>query len=154
MIEKTLVIIKPDALERDLAGEILSRFEKAGLHIGGLKMVSLTKAQAQKFYAEHRGKPFFDQVTNLMSSARVIAVVLCGRNAITRVRSIMGSTNPTDAPEGTIRHDFGLDRMQNSVHGSDCPEAAAREITFFFNRLELTEHPDKYYGPDTPNERV
>ena len=139
MIERTLVIIKPDAIVRGLIGEILARFEKAGLQILGMKMVSMTKKEAKKFYAKHNGKPFFEELTFMMSSSPVIPVVLSGENAIAHVREIMGATNPAEAAEGTIRRDFALNITQNSVHGSDSLTSATREIAFFFNTLEIRE---------------
>ena len=137
MRERTLVMIKPDAVERGLIGEILSRFEQAGLLILGMRMVSLSKRDAERFYAEHRGKSFFKRLTTMMSSAPIVAFVVSGKGAINRVRDIMGATDPADAAEGTIRKDFALGVTKNSVHGSDCPASAAREIAFFFNAIEL-----------------
>lgn len=139
MLERTLIIIKPDAVKRELIGEILLRFENAGLHVLGLKMVQVSKQDAEKFYAEHTGKPFFEKLTTLLSSMPILPVVLSGENAVARVREIMGATNPAEAEEGTIRRDFALDVTQNSVHGSDSPASAAREIAFFFNALEIFE---------------
>jgi nucleoside-diphosphate kinase len=142
MMEQTLVIIKPDAVKRGLIGEILLRFEKAGLQLLGMKMVLLTKEDTQKFYAEHRGKPFFEELVGMMSSSPVVVVVLVGDNAINRVREIMGATRPAEADPGTIRHDFALNETENSVHGADCPKSATREVSFFFNMLELSHHID------------
>lgn len=139
MLERTLVIIKPDAVTRELIGEILSRFEKAGLRILAMKMIRLSKPLAEKFYAEHTGKPFFEKLTDMISSTPIIVMVLSGENAVVRVRKIMGATNPAHAEEGTIRHDLALDGTQNSVHGSDSSGSAAREIAFFFNSLEIFE---------------
>ncbi|GAK57311.1 nucleoside diphosphate kinase [Candidatus Vecturithrix granuli] len=140
MLERTLIIIKPDAIKRELIGEILLRFENAGLHVLAMKMVQVSKRDAEKFYAEHAGKSFFEKLTTLLSSTPIIPVVLSGENAIAHVRKIMGATNPVDAEEGTIRHDLALDGTQNSVHGSDSPDSAAREIAFFFNTLEIFEN--------------
>jgi len=139
MLERTLVIIKPDAVKRELIGEIFLRFESAGLHVLAMKMVQISKRDAEKFYAEHAGKPFFEKLTTILSSTPIIPMVLAGEHAITHVRKIMGATNPADAEEGTIRHDLALDGTQNSVHGSDSPGSAAREIAFFFNALEIFE---------------
>ncbi len=139
MIERTLLIVKPDAVTRGKTGEILARFEKAGLQILGMKMVSISKEEAEGFYAVHQGKPFFDELTSFMSSAPIVPVMLSGENVIARVREIMGATNPAEAAEGTIRKDFALNLTQNSVHGSDSPETAAIEIPFFFNSLEICE---------------
>jgi len=143
MLEQTLIIIKPDAVKRELIGEILLRFENAGLHVLAMKMVQVSKREAEKFYAEHTGKPFFEKLTTLLSSMPIIPVVLSGENAIAHVRKIMGATNPADAEEGTIRHDLALDGTQNSVHGSDSPGSAVREIAFFFNTLEIFETREK-----------
>ena len=140
MIEQTLVIIKPDAVTRGLTGEILARFEKAGLQILGMKMVLISKQEAEKFYAEHQGKPFFEELTTFMSSSPIVPVAISGENAIARVREIMGATNPANAADGTIRKDFAVSVTKNSVHGSDSPKSAAREIPFFFNVLELSNH--------------
>lgn len=140
MIEQTLVIVKPDAVTRGLTGELLARFEKAGLQILGMKMVLISKQEAEKFYAEHQGKPFFEELTTFMSSSPIVPVAISGENAIARVRAIMGATNPADADEGTIRKDFAVNVTKNSVHGSDSPKSAAREIPFFFNALELSNH--------------
>ena len=140
MIEQTLVIVKPDAVTRGLTGEILARFEKAGLQILGMKMILISKQDAEKFYAEHQGKSFFEELTTFMSSSPIVPVAISGENAIARVREIMGATNPANAAEGTIRKDFAVSVTKNSVHGSDSPKSAAREIPFFFNILELSNH--------------
>ncbi len=139
MLERTLIIIKPDAIKRELIGEILLRFKNAGLHVLAMKLVQVSTRDAEKFYAEHSGKPFFEKLTTLLSSTPILPVVLSGENAVARVRKIMGATNPADAAEGSIRRDFGLDVTQNSVHGSDSLHSAAREIAFFFNALEIFE---------------
>lgn len=139
MLERTLIIMKPDAVKRELVGEILRRFENAGLRVLAMKMVQVSKREAEKFYAEHTGKPFFEKLTTLLSSTPILPVVLSGENAVACVREIMGATNPANAAEGTIRRDFGLDVTQNSVHGSDSLASAAREIAFFFNALEIFE---------------
>ncbi len=137
MQEKTLVMIKPDAVERGLACEILSRFEKAGLQILGMKMISISKHEAEQFYAEHKGKPFLEELTEFMSSAPIVPAVISGENAIAQAREIMGATNPKEAAEGTIRREYAVSLTKNSVHGSDSPTSAAREISFFFNALEI-----------------
>jgi nucleoside-diphosphate kinase len=137
MIEQTLVIVKPDAVKRGLTGEIFSRFEKAGLKMIGARMVTITNQDAQKFYAEHEGKSFFEPLTEFMSSSPIVPAVFSGENAVAQVREIIGATNPADAAEGTIRRDFALNGRENSVHGSDCRDSAAREISFFFNALEI-----------------
>ena len=136
MIEQTLMIVKPDAVERGLISEILHRFEKEELQIVGMKMLIISQKDAERFYAEHEGKPFFEKLTTFMCSMPIVVTVLSGEQAIARVREIMGATNPAEAAEGTIRKDFALSITQNSVHGSDCANSAAREISFFFNRLE------------------
>lgn len=137
MAEKTLSIIKPDAVERNLIGEILAQIEAGGLRIKALKMLHMTKSQAQGFYAVHKERPFFDSLTGYMSSGPVVVAVLEGENAITRYREIMGATNPSEAAEGTIRNRLGQDIEKNSVHGSDGPDTAAQEISYFFNQLEV-----------------
>ncbi len=138
-MEKTLGIVKPDAVSRSLVGEILKRIESAGLKIKALKMLHLTKKQAQRFYEVHKEKPFYDSLTSYMSSGPVVVFVLEGENAINRYRELMGATDPQKAQEGTIRREFGLDVEKNSVHGSDSPENAKKEISFFFNGLEVVE---------------
>ena len=137
MVERTLSIIKPDAVQRNLQGAILKMIQEAGLKIIAMKMIRLTKENAQAFYAEHKEKPFFDSMTTNMSSGPVVVSVLEGENAISRYRQLMGATNPANAEEGTIRKKYALDIERNSVHGSDTPETAAREIAFFFNQLEI-----------------
>ena len=137
MVEKTLSIIKPDAVERNLIGEILSRIEASGLRIKAMKMVHMSKEQAQGFYAVHKDRPFFDSLTTYMSSGPVVVSILEGEKAIARYREVMGATNPEEAGEGTIRQRFGQDIEKNSVHGSDAPETAAVEISYFFNQLEV-----------------
>ncbi len=137
MEERTLAIVKPDAVVRGLAGAIIDRIYKGGLHVAAMKMLHLSKAQAEGFYAVHRGKPFFDSLTNFMSSGPIVVMVLKGENAISRWRELMGATDPSKADEGTIRRDFALNIEKNSVHGSDAPETAATEIAYFFNQLEI-----------------
>lgn len=137
MLERTFSIIKPDAVNRNLAGEILSMIQGAGLKVVGMKMIHLTKAQAEGFYAVHRERPFFDSLTTYMCSGPVVCSVLEGENAIARYRELMGATNPANAAEGTIRKKYAVSLEANSVHGSDAPETAAFEIGYFFNALEL-----------------
>ncbi len=137
MVEQTLSIIKPDAVERDLVGQILQRIEGAGLKIKALKMLHLTKKQAQGFYEVHKDKPFFDSLTEYMCSGPIVVSVLEGEDAIARYRELMGATNPDEAKPGTIRKEFALDIEKNSVHGSDSPENAKKEISYFFNKLEV-----------------
>ncbi len=136
-LEKTFSIIKPDAVERNLIGEIYQRIEKAGLKIIAAKMVHLTDEQASGFYAEHEGKAFFPPLKEFMTSGPIMVQVLEGENAIARYRELMGKTNPDEAACGTLRNDYALNMRQNSVHGSDSPESAAREIEFFFPQAEV-----------------
>lgn len=137
MLERTFSIIKPDAVSRNLAGEILAMIQGANLKVVGMKMIHLTKAQAEGFYAVHRERPFFDSLTTYMCSGPVVCSVLEGENAIARYRELMGATNPANAAEGTIRKKYAVSLEANSVHGSDAPETAAFEIGYFFNALEL-----------------
>ncbi len=136
-IERTLSIVKPDAVARNLIGEILSRFEKAGLAIAGIKMLHLRREQAEGFYSVHKDKPFFAELVKYMISGPVVVQVLEGENAIARNREIMGATDPKQAAPGTIRADFGTSIEANAVHGSDSPETAAWEIAYFFNENEI-----------------
>ncbi|HCO11924.1 MAG TPA: nucleoside-diphosphate kinase [Desulfonauticus sp.] len=137
MVERTLSIIKPDATARNLTGEILKMIEEAGLKIVALKKIKLTKEQAEGFYQVHKDKPFFDSLTDFMTSGPVVVSVLEGENAIEKYRKLMGATNPAKAEEGTIRKKFALDIEKNSVHGSDSKENAEIEINYFFNKLEI-----------------
>ena len=137
-VERTLSIVKPDAVARNLIGEIYSRFEKGGLHIVAAKMLHLSEAQAQGFYAEHEGKPFFDDLCSYMRSGPVMVQVLQGEDAIATNRRLMGATNPAEAEPGTIRADFAESIDANAVHGSDSPTSAEREIGFFFTAEEIT----------------
>jgi nucleoside-diphosphate kinase len=136
-IERTLSIIKPDATRRNLTGRINARFEEAGLRIVAQKRIRMTLAQAQAFYAVHRERPFFAELTEFMASGPVVVQVLEGEDAIARNREVMGATNPANAEPGTIRREFALSVGENSVHGSDGPETAAQEIAFFFSGLEI-----------------
>ena len=136
-MEKTLSIIKPDATSRNLIGKINTMIENAGLKIVAQKMIQLSPKQAEEFYREHKGKSFFDNLVQFMCSAPVVVQVLEGENAIKHYRQIMGSTNPEVAEEGTIRKACAISIDKNSVHGSDSPESAAREISFFFSNLEI-----------------
>ena len=135
--ERTLSIIKPDAVKRNLIGDIYSRFEKAGLAIVGAKMLKLTSEQAGGFYAEHEGKPFYVDLCSYMMSGPVMVQVLEGQDAIVVNRRLMGSTNPAEAAPGSIRADFAESIDANAVHGSDSPDSATREIAFFFDDEEL-----------------
>ncbi len=131
-VEQTLSIIKPDGVEKNLIGEIYSRFEKAGLEIVAARMLHLSKEQAEGFYAVHKERPFYNDLVSYMTSGPVVVQVLQGDSAIERNREIMGATNPADADPGTIRADFADSIEQNVVHGSDGPDTAAQEIAFFF----------------------
>ena len=136
-MERTLSIIKPDATTRGLSGKINAMIEESGLKIVAQKMIHLSQAQAERFYQEHQGKTFFDNLVQFMSSAPVVVQVLEADDAIARYRKIMGATNPAVAEEGTIRKMFALSIDKNSVHGSDSPQSAAREISFFFSEIEI-----------------
>jgi nucleoside-diphosphate kinase len=135
-MEKTLSLIKPDGVAKGVIGEVISRFEKNNLTIIAIKMLHLSKEQAEGFYAVHKSKPFFNSLTDFMCSGPLIAMVLEGDNAITRNREIMGATNFEEAEPGTIRRDFASSIEHNIVHGSDAPETAKFEISYFFNNLE------------------
>jgi nucleoside-diphosphate kinase len=140
-IEHTLSIIKPDAVGKNVIGEIASRFEKADLRIAAMRMMHLSKAQAGDFYAVHKGRPFYDELVEFMSSGPVVVQVLEGENAIASNREIMGATNPADAEPSTIRADFADSVGCNAVHGSDAPETAKEEIAFFFKDDEIFSRP-------------
>ncbi len=132
-VEQTLSIIKPDGVQKNLIGEIYSRFEKAGLEVVAARMMQLTTEQAEGFYEVHKERPFYADLVSYMMSGPVIVQVLSGENAIAQNREIMGATNPADAAQGTIRADFADSIEENIVHGSDGPDTAANEIAFFFN---------------------
>ena len=136
-MELTFAIIKPDAVAAGNAGPILSAVNDAGFKLAGMKLLHLTKAQAQGFYAVHKERPFFDSLTDFMSSGPCVVMVLAADNAIKKWRETMGATNPAEAAEGTIRKKFGTNVEQNATHGSDAPETAAYEIGYFFNALEI-----------------
>lgn len=136
-MQQTLMMIKPDAVERNLVGEILSRVERAGLTISRLRMVRLTADEARDFYKVHEGKPFYDGLVEFMSSSSIVAAVLEGDSAIERLAEIIGPTDPAEALPGTIRGDFGLSIQKNSVHRSDAPETAEAEIRWFDLDLPL-----------------
>ena len=136
-IERTLSIIKPDATRRNLTGKVNAKFEEAGLRIVAQKRLRLTQGQAEQFYAVHKARPFFGELTQFMASGPVVVQVLEGEGAVTRNREVMGATNPKDAAPGTIRAEFAESVGENSVHGSDAPETAREEIAFFFSGLEL-----------------
>jgi len=138
-LERTLSIVKPDGVSRNLIGEVYRRFEHAGLSIVAARMLQLSQREAEGFYAVHRERPFFKDLVKYMTSGPVVVQVLEGENAIARNREIMGATDPKKAAKGTIRADFALSIEQNVVHGSDAPETAAQEIAYFFRSTEL--HP-------------
>ena len=137
MVQRTLCLIKPDAVKRDLSGAILDLIQKSGLKVAALKMLRLTKGGAEGFYAVHKERPFFDSLTGYMSSGPIVAAVLEGEDAVTRYRTLMGATNPANAEAGTIRKTYAVDVEANSVHGSDAPETAAAETAYFFSALEM-----------------
>jgi nucleoside-diphosphate kinase len=139
-MERTLIIVKPDAMQRGLAGEVLARLERRGLKIVGLKLMQIDQALAHRHYGEHQGKPFFDGLVSFITSSPVIVGVLEGANAVQAVRSTMGATNPISAGPGTIRGDLALELGRNMVHGSDSPESAEREIALFFKPDELLDY--------------
>jgi nucleoside-diphosphate kinase len=140
-LERTLSIVKPDGVEKDLIGEVYRRFEKAGLRIVAGRMQRLSQAQAEAFYAVHRERPFYKDLVHYMTSGPVMVQVLEGENAIQRNRDIMGATDPKKAAPGTIRADLATSIEQNIVHGSDAADTAAREIRFFFSDSEICERP-------------
>ena len=138
-VERTLSIIKPDAVGKDIVGKIYSRFETNGLRIVAAKMLRLSDAVAGGFYAEHRQRPFFPDLVEFMTSGPVVVQVLEGEGAVAKNRELMGATNPKEAAAGTIRADFASSIDANAVHGSDSPESAAREIAYFFAASEICE---------------
>jgi nucleoside-diphosphate kinase len=137
MNERTLSIVKPDAVKKNAIGDILRRFESAGLKIVAAKMIFLSKSEAQGFYAVHKERPFFDSLTTFMSSGPILVSVLEGEEAIQTNRRIMGATDPAKADAGTIRRDWGTDVEKNAAHGSDGPDTARWEISYFFSQLEI-----------------
>lgn len=136
-VERTLSIVKPDAVGRNLIGEIVRKFEAAGLRIAAAKLIRLTPDRAQGFYAVHKARPFFQGLCDYMSSGPIFVSVLEGESAVAKNREVMGATDPAKAAPGTIRKEFGKDIEQNAVHGSDAPETAATEIAFFFRPDEI-----------------
>jgi nucleoside-diphosphate kinase len=143
-LERTLVIIKPDAVQRGLIGEIITRFERRGLRLAGMKLIHIDESLAQRHYAIHKGKPFYEPLIRYITSSPVVVMVLEGNEAIEIVRRTMGATKPAEAAPGTIRADFSLEIGRNLVHGSDGPETAAFEVPLFFGEDELLS-----YGRDT-----
>lgn len=141
-VERTLSIVKPDAVARNVIGQIYDRLERGGLRIVAARMVHLTRAQAEAFYAVHRDRPFFPDLVSFMTSGPILVQVLEGEGAIERNRELMGATNPAEAASGTIRADFADTIDANAVHGSDSPETAAREIAFFFADMDICPRPE------------
>lgn len=139
-MERTLSIVKPDGVGKNLIGEVIKRFEDHGFKIIGLKMISMDRREAEGFYAVHRGKPFFESLTAFMSSGPSVVMVLEGDRAISRIRELMGATDPKQAKEWTLRRQYANNIEKNIVHGSDAPETAAFEIQYFFNSLEIFEY--------------
>lgn len=136
-MERTFVMVKPNGVERGLVGEIVARFERRGFRLVGLRALRMDRALAERHYAEHAGKPFFESLVSFITSGPVVAMVWEGREAVRVARAMMGVTDPADAAPGTIRGDFSLSKEENVVHGSDGPESAAREIALFFPEDEL-----------------
>jgi nucleoside-diphosphate kinase len=134
-MERTLILVKPDAFARNLTGEIIARFERKGLRLAALTQMTMTRELAQQHYAEHDGKPFFDELVEFITSGPLVAMVLEGDHAIEAARQVIGATNPLQANTGSIRGDYALEVGQNMVHGSDAPESAAREVSLFFPEL-------------------
>ena len=139
-MERSLVLIKPDAIQRGLAGTIISRLEKRGLRIAAMKMIHMDKSLAQRHYGIHKEKPFFNDLVNFITSSPIIAAVFEGERAIEIIRQTMGATDPAKASSGSVRGDFGLDVQQNLVHGSDSPENAKKEIELFFKPEEILSY--------------
>jgi nucleoside-diphosphate kinase len=138
-MERTLIILKPDAVQRGIVGEVITRFEKKGLQIVGMKAMKIPLATAEQHYGPHKGKPFYDGLVKFMTSSPVIVLALAGKDAITIARKMMGKTFGSQAEPGTIRGDFGVSNSYNLVHGSDAPESAVKEIGLFFKPEELLE---------------
>lgn len=140
-MERTLVIVKPDGVQRGLAGDIISRFERRGLRIAAMKLMHISLELAQRHYAVHKGKPFYEPLLQYITSGPVVVMVLEGRDVIETVRRTIGATNPAQAAPGTIRADLALETGRNLVHGSDSPETAAYEIPLFFSEAEILSYP-------------
>jgi nucleoside-diphosphate kinase len=134
-MDRTLILVKPDAFLRGLTGEVIARFERKGLVMAALKHMTVDRDLAERHYGEHRGKPFFDSLVDFITSGPLVAMVLEGQEVVTAARQVIGATNPLEATPGSIRGDYGLDVQTNLVHGSDSPESAAREIGLFFPEL-------------------
>lgn len=139
-MERTLIIIKPDGVQRALVGNIISRFEQRGLRIAGMKLIQISRELAEEHYAEHKGKGFFEPTVKFITSSPVVVMCLEGANAVVAARQTMGATRPPEAAPGTIRADLGLDVSRNIVHGSDKPETAEREIKLYFKPEELISY--------------
>lgn len=139
-MERTLVIIKPDGVQRGLVGEIIGRLERRGLHLAGMKLVQVSRELAEKHYAVHQGKPFYEGLVNYIISGPVVVMAVEGQKAIEAVRQTVGATNPTNATPGTIRADFAIDIGRNLIHASDAPETAQAELTLWFAVDELTDY--------------
>lgn len=139
-MDRTYVMVKPDGVQRNLVGEIISRFEKKGIKIAALKMMRISRELAEKHYGEHQGKPFFGPLVDFITSGPVVAMVLEGKDVVSTVRDMMGATDPLKAASGTIRGSFGMDVGRNVVHGSDSNESAAREIALFFAPGEINDY--------------
>lgn len=137
-MERTLSIVKPDGVEKNIIGEVIRRFESAGLKVKALKMLHVTKKEAEGFYIVHKERPFYGELTDFLSEGPIVVMVFEGEGAIKKVRDIMGATNPEDAAPGTIRKDFATNIERNVVHGSDSPESASFEIPYFFSAVEIT----------------
>ncbi len=138
-MERTLSIIKPDGVGKNIIGEVIKRFETEGIKVAAMKMIQLSKKEAQGFYAVHKERPFFDSLTDFMTSGPIVVMALEGEDVIARNRKLMGATNFEEAEEGTIRKEYATDIEKNVVHGSDAPETAAFEIGYFFNSLEIMQ---------------
>lgn len=139
-MERTYLMVKPDGVQRGLAGEIIARFEKKGFKIAALKMLRISRELAEKHYGEHVGKPFFEQLVGFITSGPVVAMVIEGKDAVSAAREMMGATNPLKAQPGTIRGSYGIDIGRNVIHGSDSQESARREIALFFKEEELLDY--------------
>src|SRR5579859_2757320 len=134
-MERTLVLVKPDAFARNLTGEIIARFERKGLRLAALRQLVMDQPLAERHYAEHEGKPFYEELVSFITSGPLVAMVLQGEHAVVAARQVIGATNPLEAAPGSIRGDFAIEVGQNMVHGSDSPESAAREVSLFFPEL-------------------
>lgn len=139
-MERTLIILKPDAVQRGLVGQILARFESRGFKFAAMKLIRIPREQAERHYAEHQGKPFYEGLVSFITSSPVVVGVVEGPNAIATVRAMMGATNPINSAPGTIRGDYAIELSYNVIHGSDGPESAQREISIFFQPNELVSY--------------